>query len=345
VLFGVFGAPSPLSYWAFGAVRTVVDLCFPRHSVLAATGLTQVREALAQSGDDPMIVYSDSPEIELVEAFASAGAPYLICLEAPLEVLGFCMAERAIQPIDALRLTTLTMSTLRDLALSPKARILRRAPDLKTSDCIIQICSAFGLASDAAIAREALRRFAALTDVSDPLIEDLLVKFHAPAKPLGAYSASLASGAAPAWVVQTANDYLPVTTGEAVSAISWPQEAFLDPRAKDNAINPLQELIGPSRLLLYGPYLNLPRGTWFGTVDMEVVDGRWNALSVDVTLQGQSVSTAQFDLPDRGRFQFVMKFEIAEPRDFIEMRVTLLKGAIEGKIAIRSVRMERAAPN
>ena len=342
MLFGVFGVPSPMSYWVFGALRTVVEICFARHSVLAASSLSQVRESLTVSGGDPILFFSDSPDVEMAEAFANAGAPYLMCLDSPLEVLGFCMSEREMDPINGLRLTECCFAALHNLALGSHAKVLRRNPQMRISDYLIEICAAFRLTSDPAIVADAVRRLAGDAGSADPLAEDLIVRSHPHARPLGTYPTQLNAGGAPEWVCQTANQYLPMIEGNAIDSFYWPRQAFIDPGGKDQTVAARQELIGPSRHLVYGPFLHLPKGEWRATVGVEVADAGANSFSVDVAIMGLPVRVARFQLPGMGKFEFTLDFEVIEPKQFVEIRILLLNGAIEGQVGFSGVRIARS---
>lgn len=345
VLIGVFGSPSPLSYWMFGALRTTVELCFPHHFAIGVSNLSQLREAVTNSAGAPVLCFCDCPEVDLAQLILESGAPYLISLEAPLETVGFCAAERGLEPPAALRLTVQCLSALQDLAVGPNARHFVRNRESRVSDFVLEFCRTFRLTSETSIALEAVRRLSGEGEGSDPLVEDLILRNNQFAKPLGIYSRLFTDGDAPAWIGQVAKSYLPISEGRSAESMLWPREAFFDPTAENRIVLPNVDLIGPSRALLYGPYLHLPRGLWRALFGIEVSDASSNALTVDVALNGAPIKIGRINLPGRGRFEFSLDFEIEEPRHFVEFRIVLLNGAIEGKVSLSGVSLVRVQSN
>ena len=330
MLFGIFGTPSPLTSWMVGAVRTVIELSFPQNNFVETSNLDQLREALKNSGDVPLVYFFDSPEADVVEAFLGADAPFLVCLESPLEVLGYCMRAREMRPVDALRFGSMCFATLHDLALSPKAKVIQRNPDLLVSDCIVDIWTTFSLAHDPALAVEAVRRLVGGLELRDERVDDLIVRLFPHALPFGKFSNQMIEMGVPNWVAKTLSHFGQIASGNAVDTVFWPRDAFLDPHSSEHPIAPFQDLTGPSRGLIFGPFLYLPAGKWRIVASLEIVDVGSNALRADVAIAGEPVAVVKFNLPDRGRFEFSLEFEVKEPRQYLEFRIILAQGAIEG---------------
>lgn len=341
MVFALFGVPSPLTYWMLAALRTMADVCYSRHHYVESPVLTGFRESLERDDDIPTVFFCDCPEAELVDAVLNCDAAVLVCLEAPPEVLGYCLKERAMKPIDALRFTVQCFSTLYDLAVDPRTKVIRRRSDLLTSDSIIEICAAFHMTFDPTLAAEGVRRLTGGAELSDALAEDVIQKMYPNAKPVGEYTRLLPEMGVDAWVVETADCFAPLLKGKAVKEVYWPRQAFLDPFSTGQVVALTQSLTGPSRHLIYGPMLHLPRGEWRACIDIQLADAGVNAMLADVAIQGNPIWKGRFELPEFGRFEFAFEFAITEPRHFTEIRFVLLHGAIEGAFSFGGVQLTR----
>ncbi len=339
MLIGLFGSPSPLTYWTLAALRSTVDVCLSGHSFVETPSLAPLREALASRDGRPVVYFCDCPQSEVARTFLDSGAPYLVCLEPPAEVMGFCLRERNMRPLDAMRFAAQCFSSLHDLALGPKARVLLRRPDQLLSQAVIDLCSTYRLTDDARVAAEAVRRLAGGPDLLDLPVEGLIQALSPNARPIGA--AGLDELGVPDWMIGIANQYAPLLEGRAVDRLSWPREAFLDPRGPDEAVLPKQDLFGPSRHLVFGPFLHLPVGSWRASVRIQVAGARSSAMRADVALQGVPVQIVRFNLPQLGMFEFALDFSVDEPRAFVEVRIELLRAEIEGQFAFGGVELQR----
>jgi hypothetical protein len=339
VLIGLFGSPSPLTYWTLAALRSTVDVCLSGHAFVETPSLAPLREALASRDGRPVVYFCDCPQSEVARAFLESGAPYLVCLEPPTEVMGFCVRERNMQPLHALRFAAQSLSSLHDLALGPKARGLRRRADRMLSQAVIDLCATYRLTDNAKAAAEAVRRLAGGPDLMDLHVEELIQGYLPNARPIGA--AGLDAFGVPDWMVEIANQYAPLLDGRALDRLFWPREAFLDPRGPDEAVLPKQDLFGPSRHLVFGPFLHLPAGTWRASVRIQVAGAHASAMRADVAIQGVPVQIVRFNLPQLGMFEFALDFVVNEPREFVEVRIELLRAELEGQFAFGGVELQR----
>jgi hypothetical protein len=123
--------------------------------------------------------------------------------------------------------------------------------------------------------------------------------------------------------------------------MDWPVSLF---KGSDNPAAPFAgrvELLGPARIIAYGPYLHLTAGQWQAKVVFEVADNHsGNQLCVDVYAEEiLSVITAQ--LPAQGTYTFQIGFEISNPAKPVELRFHILSGAIEGVFTLSSTSVRR----
>src|ERR1700710_1521089 len=83
------------------------------------------------------------------------------------------------------------------------------------------------------------------------------------------------------------------------------------------------DLLGPARLLIWGPYLHLPKGRWRASMEFEVVGNLSpNQVIADVLVGGEFAGIGTFDLPERGVFAWSLAFVVADVEKAIEVRLT-----------------------
>ena len=122
------------------------------------------------------------------------------------------------------------------------------------------------------------------------------------------------------------------------SQFTWPA-AILHGAAPEYSTEKPLDLVGPARLLIWGPYMHLPKGKWTACMEFEVLDNlSRNTVMADVLIGGSFAGLGEFDLPSRGIFSWNLKFEVKDIAKAIEVRLTLSKSAIEGSLFLREVR-------
>ena len=102
------------------------------------------------------------------------------------------------------------------------------------------------------------------------------------------------------------------------------------------------DLTGPARILFYGPYFHLPVGAWGANISFAVDKNlSGNMLFAEVISGSKVIVTSTFPLPKTGAFEFTIPFEVTEPRDPVQIRMTILEGAIEGLLSLKDVTIFR----
>ena len=142
-------------------------------------------------------------------------------------------------------------------------------------------------------------------------------------------------------ITRLARDYDVILEKTTMKKASWPRPAFLlyDPLGAVMD-GPLQ-LVGPARLLSFGPYLHLPAGIWTLQVAIEVRDCfSDNRLGIDIA-SGKVLAAISTTLPAAGVYACQMQIRVTDPMTPIEMRMSLLTGAIEGELLLHSATFTR----
>ena len=132
-----------------------------------------------------------------------------------------------------------------------------------------------------------------------------------------------------------AEPYACLVDGEALAMVEWPASIFSDGDAIGDYVGGPNDLMGPARILVYGPYMHLPRGEWAAYFELEVSDNQsGNRLKVDVVCGPLISASVIADLPLTGRYCFTVAFTVVEPLQPVEMRFQIESGPIEGRFLL-----------
>jgi hypothetical protein len=234
-----------------------------------------------------------------------------VFLDSPLRALHELLGA-GVETIAAARMLTSTLAPLPDVLRAGGALLVRRTPDL-----------------DLAATRRAIASHLGLPVPPGPLAAESAVDLAAGTPAL--------SGQPLALLRQVLIPLQDFATDAASGPIVWPLACFYNGDQVNELAPPLIELAGPARVLYYGPYFHLPRGRWRVDVQFFFSSEARNApLAVEVT---DSDTLARVSMrPTRGGvFQASFPLAVTQPEKQIEVRVWLMRGAIEGQVGLRQV--------
>jgi hypothetical protein len=138
-------------------------------------------------------------------------------------------------------------------------------------------------------------------------------------------------------IKSVADAYRPIFEKRDLAMIEWPREMFFTASEGNSRPGDIA-LIGRARHIVWGPYLHLPPGGWRVTIQFEVIENiSGNEIEADVCVGMLVAAVGRTVLPAHGYFEFFLDFMVADPNLPIEIRVLLLKGAIEGRFGLRKV--------
>jgi len=337
MLFAVFGTPSALTYWVEYCARTILSGALDRIHLVRANSIDAMREGISSRNGDPVFLSSDLPETSVTDVVIRSGAPAIIVLEYPEDVVGYLLKERNMNSVAALRLATQSICVLSEFSQSVQVRDIRSSFfDRPLEIALEEICLALGLD----LSEERVRRAAGtLLSGASPnaTVLSSVVQHFPSAEAPGAYSHNwlapdriLIDGIAP--------QYSPLIRGDKLEKVSWSYSIFANwDYPGEYLVGPIA-LTGPRRFIICGPYLHLPKGLWRCVVEIEVAENfSGNRLRADIALGGEVLAGIEADLPIEGRYAFEIEFFCHDPYLPAEVRFELLEGAIEGELFLRSV--------
>ncbi len=345
MLVGVFGTSTPLGHWGFWAVRHVVQTLYGDHHQIHCLGIEDLRRSWAARGEKSVVVTSDCPDAEIAELFANSGAPLIAFLDDPEDAVAFSLEARAFNVQQALSFSTHCFCALNEILASPNVTcFLSRHLDDDVRDVFARILQVI----TGSVVQEQLEdimqrvifdyRPGQLTKVSD-LVEAYWLNGALPRaafckQPLGVQNL----------INVTCKAYRPIFDCKQLTNLEWPRDLFFTSNERNDAPE-LINLAGPARCIIWGPYLHLPKGNWTARVDFELSDNvSRNEIEADI-YDGQDVLVvAHTELPTAGVFSFELQFLIRGPHQQMQLRISLLKGAIEGRFGLRRVSLRRTEP-
>src|SRR5262249_11530252 len=96
-LIGVFGTPSPLTYWTLHAVRTIAQALDPDSGFLQANRIADLQpawDAIPERSRRNVVFFSDCPDSQISSYFLSLGVPILFVADEPQDMIPFIAVQR-----------------------------------------------------------------------------------------------------------------------------------------------------------------------------------------------------------------------------------------------------------
>ena len=110
-----------MTQWGVELVRAIVDVALGPHDFITAAKIDELRAGWEARKHEHAVIFSDSPDQEVVASFLKSRAPIVVFAEAPGEIIAAIMAEHGVKLHDAVRLTFQHLSALHDLYVGERA--------------------------------------------------------------------------------------------------------------------------------------------------------------------------------------------------------------------------------
>ena len=267
---------------------------------------------------------------------------FLRSLRTTVEGIVSCHAVTA---LDAVQKATLSMSALEDVILAPNVLVFRNSDDKRTrvESVLDQFAFFLGLNADNLSFSSIIKKLA-LQPAADGNVyfEDQLTR--------ALQFAGVAAEKNTAdlthldQIISPLSGYDNILDMSPVSAVSWPAKVFLAGDSKGATADCLLKLTGPARILVHGPYLGLPRGSWTATLHVSVANNMSGNEFLIVVSQdrGRDVrAKARARLPSFGSYSCDVSFLVEQPHVPIEVSIASKEGGIEGEFYLKQVDFSR----
>ena len=342
---GIFGTPSPLTYWTVHAIRIAAQVLYPNYSFIQAVRLDDLdsyRNLIEDRAHENVVLFSDCPDSKICDLIGSIGTPVLFVADEPEDILSFVVTSRDMRIEYALRFLSQSISALSVLFAGENFREIRNHHySGSVRDYIRSIINFFNFTfTEEQLEQIFFQLFANYEPGADTRVGDQIMRHFAQARwphrydVLNAEARDLAD--------RVGAQYGSILRNERYEQIVWPREVFSDWDRPGQFVRGPQAMLGPARFLICGPYLHLPRGLWDARVEIEVDNNlSGNEIRSDVLCGVEVVTGITARLPNRGVFAFDMTFRVSEPLLPVEIRIEMLRGAVEGCFMFRGAKLKR----
>ncbi len=338
MFFAVFGVPTSATHRALKVLMQLVGTTGAGYNLFGARTVHEFAAAWGRREKRKVVFFHESPTGEITSFFGQSELPVLLILDDPLSVQWSLCSERSLEPLNAMRTASVCFSALEPLL--DAQRLL-----------IIDAGDRAGLSFRAFI--ETIARHFDLEPTSER-IELVLLGL----KESGEVASDVC--ATDSWLVGIArrehgdglsncddsfdtclSPFRSLLDGRKVSHFTWPAEVFLSMDRGGQPATGMVELAGPKRIVLYGPYLGLPRAVWDAHIQFEVSGNKTGCVMQANVISGGFLAQGRFELPERGRHECNIIFDICEPSWPVEIHFTLDHGVIDGMFGVLRVDIER----
>jgi hypothetical protein len=327
--------------WGANLVRALVQTTIGDHDFLGESTVPALADLWQRRTTGVCLLFGDCPERKIVDLVIAGRSPIILFAEDPIDIVGYAIEERNLSVRNAASLVNQCLAVFHDLFLRGDVLVVERSGTV--SVLIERIASTLGLQLSTE-QRLAVARQVGVDITGQALVANEVERYGKFARRTGYWATHLdASDLNTA--LSLAAPFAGIYRGERLVAMEWPPHLFFSADTPGQALVSHLSMLGPARILAYGPYLHLPPGEWVANVEFEVGDNAsGNSLFADVVV-GNVLRGALTKLPSSGEFQFEMPFAITEPRTPIELRLAIKEGAIEGWLDLKMVTLtRRAAP-
>jgi hypothetical protein len=316
----IVGYPIAFTAWGVALVRQILE----------SAGYAVKVVQLGQMPPDPEVVADDTagtvrimfgygPVMTETDLIPDRPRQTIVFLDTPANVMHELLAGGC-DPMEAARFMTATLAPLASILREEKVLLLDRssAEDL-------------------------------------PAMQTAIAAYLSPVLPLPAEAApvgaAIGAGPVPSLVGQalslTRQMLVPlanIVTGAPHATIVWPLACFYAGDHPNELAPPIVDVVGPARSLYYGPYFYLPRGGWRADIQMFLTRNLPDTtFGVDVAA-GTDLVRRKFRPADDGLCELSVPFVIERTEDRIELRIWLLRSAMEGHIGLRQVLLHPVEP-
>lgn len=314
--------PGPLAAWSSALLM--------KASSLAQTPVRHIdRTDTLADGGTPAIFLCEFPSLSAISRVME-GTLDPVCVMADPQWVVAVQLARGASLLEALRLAT--ASATANLATGRTSRSRLVYPELEHSAAAAaqRLLSACGLATDPTTLHGIL---SALDMSGDASLRTVLSQYSALA------NAPELEAAQSATTQSVMAGLIAMAEGLTSTPVVWPTAVFLSGDAPDTPAPEIASIVGPSRVVLYGPYLHLPPATYRGEITI-AFSGRIDEIAFQLDFfSGQTPLTSlRMEGRKSGTYRGQFKLVIADPVPHIEIHLRNERGSIEGEVALQELR-------
>jgi hypothetical protein len=336
MLVSVFGDPSQNSMFGLRAIQALTEAACGSFNLVCVGTAEDLSAAFRQASKKHIVFFADCLDNHISSLYLESGAPLVIFINDPYAIASSLQLSRSLDPITSVRVTSQSLSCLHDLALAPRAYVVYDQFSIANIDKhVTRFGSEYGIRIDDGITK---------------IIRNILIreienenKFVRENTQINLTKSHLDLGNDKGSELFTCLEgFRALRSRRPVDSMSWPREVFMDAGGQGALLQEPLDLTGAARLILYGPYLHLPKGDWIATPLFAVSQNlSGNVLKIDIYCDGV-IGEWKCQMPSNGIYSFDLSFKISEPRHPVQIRFYITQGAIEGTFDLKHVKLRRA---
>jgi hypothetical protein len=348
MLLSMFGTQSKLSISFARILEVIARNTLGETVAVHAAAIEQLREAwsaMPASARQAVVLYSDCPQPSLTKLLIDTGAAIVVCIDDFAAVVGFQMINTGKDFVASVRMSTLTFTAIEPLLQTRNLLTITAAKyDAPLEEIISELTDFYNIKINPEQFDAILDRLSHGTGRNATLADFIAAEFPE-WRPVETALAAL-TGSDRKLVENLAQQYSAIAEGRVFDEVYWPRSFFQYGDVPDRSMDGSILLTGPARIVFFGPYLHVPPGAWNAEVQIEVTDCRMDTIAYADIFNGEVVlSAVSMRFPRRGVYAFDIPFETSNPHRPIEIRMHLLKGAIEGELLLHGARITRTLSN
>ncbi|HTR12065.1 MAG TPA: hypothetical protein VMI72_02125 [Roseiarcus sp.] len=330
------GPPSVLATWAFDVLRQAAAIA-PHRAAIKIVDRENAAER-PEADRAPYVYLSHFPSPSLVGECEVGQAPILLLLDDPFDSVRYMRDLSKCGVLEALRLQTASVSTYSQIRGHPRLLTLHRLTRIPTAEIVKLILAHLGITLSPSELDTLLGRRPGRITRDAELEASLKAAVPGYAKPEDARGSFSNKEAAMIGGVLT--PMLQMSVSGDPTPIVWPIETFLSGDRPDTPASLVAELTGGARILYYGPYLNLPAGSWTARMTVGFSEGaKKTPVTVEAYGGARLLAVASMVPEDKGIYHASFDFDHGDALQPVEVRVRTDRGAIEGRLALGKVEL------
>jgi hypothetical protein len=327
VIFFSFGLPSAFTDWCETILVELVRQKFGAVEFVNANTLEDLGTSVVKTGASHLVCSVRLPSMRLCNLLSEAKTPCLFLCEEPRAAIAHLSAS-GVDILAATRVVATSCASLTRCAGLPGVlRLDAGAQTKEPLETIRAIGRHFDLGANNADLQKTVDICSTRAVAGPRAIEAWWKKLEEPTR-------KLIKGATDGYVAYFA-------TGK-MGPLTWGRELFLVTDTQQPMQHPI-DLTGRGRCLVYGPYIDLPQGSW---VAKAVLGCSEDAVNLGLVMDACAAATQLCEAhvrPQAGTiFEVTLKFEIKESdSNPIEIRVFSERAAIDGLLGLGHVALSR----
>jgi hypothetical protein len=331
MIFFCIGFPSRFAEWCDAVTARLVQCALGSTEVVSLNTLEELALAAIRIGVSHLVVCSRHPAGRLATVLAEASTRFIAILDEPRAAVQDLASRPGYDLVSATRAVASSCASLLSYASIPGGLIISAERDGHNP---VKTVSAIARHLDLNVNEAAIVN----------IVEELKDKGLVPARSeddgwwdrLEESERELVSGALDAYVAYF--------KGSDLGRITWERKLFFisdEPAGTElvPATRPV-DITGRIRFLVYGPFINLPRGSWSGTVIFGLSSEAAGIAYVIEVFAGIRLTHVRLEPEKEGIVEVNLHFAIDESIDQpVQIRIHTERPAFDGRLALGYVTM------